>query len=243
MSQPRAAHAPGLRALAAAGVVALLVACGSQSPAGHAGASGLSGDFISGVVSRAQTWVALSTDGHRVLAFACDGSPEHAPTFAEWFSGTSGNGIVDLRSSDGARLVSSLTARSTTGRVSLPDGIEVDFTLTPVESRGQAGLFRSEQTIGGVPYLGGWVLPPRAPTSPSSSPRATAPSAGPPRRRGPTPSAAPALPAQGGAIIDQQNRALLPPPTLDARALAARQVAVPKVGTLNVTYCVRARCE
>lgn len=204
------------------GVMALAAlasfACGGGAPAPAGTPAGLKGDFLSSGTTDPQAWVALSTDGRKVVAYGCDGVPGRAPSFSEWFEGTVAGGIVDLRSTDGARLVTSLTSRSTTGRMLLTNGASFDFTLTAIDPRGQSGLFRSEQTVNGVQYLAGWVL--------SGRPDASTPG----------------IVGQRGGVQNEQSGALAAPPPLDQNALSSRQVAVPSVGTFTLSYCVQAKC-
>ena len=197
----------------------LLAACGgstySPAPTPTAtSASDVKGDFAG--VTNSVNFISLSTDGPLLVAYVCDGTPTHHITLAQWFKGVVTRNVVSLTAKGGAHLVATLSAQSATGTVTLANGKSFSFTTHALASQKDAGLFRSEQTVGKARYLAGWVLPPG-------------------------PAAAEAA-AQAGGIINEQTGAVLPAPVLTSQDIAAGQVMVPGLGMFPLTRCSLGKC-
>ena len=107
-----------------------------------------------------------------------------------------------------------------TGTVSLANGKSFSFTTHALASQKDAGLFRSEQTVGKARYLAGWVLP----AGPAAAEQG------------------PAAAAQAGGIINEQTGAVLPAPVLTSQDIAAGQVMVPGLGMFPLTRCSLGKC-
>ena len=97
------------------------------------------------------------------------------------------------------------------------------FTTHTLASQKDTGLFRSEQTVRGVRFLAGWILPPGAPAPPTNL-------------------VGKAAITQGGGIINEQTGALLPAPVLTSQDIAAGQVMVPGLGMFPLTRCKLGTC-
>jgi hypothetical protein len=198
----------------------LLAACGGStySPAPTPTATSVSdvkGDFAG--VTNSVNFISLSTDGPLLVAYVCDGTPTHHIMLAQWFKGVVTRNVVSLTAKGGAHLVATLSAQSATGTVTLANGKSFSFTTHALASQKDAGLFRSEQTVGKARYLAGWVLPPG-------------------------PAAAEAA-EQAGGIINEQTGAVLPAPVLTSQDIAAGQVMVPGLGMFPLTRCSLGKCS
>jgi len=216
----------------------ILAACGgsttSSAPSPTAApTSKVRGDFL-GIDPTAHTWVGLSTDGQQVTAYTCDGDDEHHITFAQWFKGNVANNSVNLTNANGAHLVATLTSQAATGTVTLPDGTSFPFTAAVItDPASKSGLYRSEQTIGGVLYLAGWLPADQAFTTPSAIPTGyMALTVGCPCWHC----------CMGGGIINEQTKQLLPVPRLTLEDIAAGQVVVSGLGTFKLTQCRSGIC-
>ena len=197
----------------------LLAACGSStySPAPTPTATSVSdvkGDFAG--VTNSVNFISLSTEGPLLVAYVCDGTPTHHITLAQWFKGVVTGNVVSLTAKGGAHLVATLSAQSATGTVTLASGKSFSFTTRALASQKDAGLFRSEKTVGKARYLAGWVL-------------------------SPGPAAAEAA-EQAGGIINEQTGAVLPAPVLTSQDIAAGQVMVPGFGMFPLTRCSLGKC-
>lgn len=206
-------------------VSSMLAACGasttssaSASSSTSASTSPVTGEFVARDLT-AHTWVALSTDGRKVTAYACDGDAEHRITFAQWFTGSVTNNALDLTNTNGAQLMATLTSQAATGTVTLPGGKSFSFTANAI-TNSEAGLYRSEPTIGGVTYLAGWVVPDSAAAA--------------------TPTASGLV---GGGILIPRTHQLLTAPALSPQDISAGQVAVSGVGTFALTQCHSGTCS
>jgi len=223
-------HSPGLILLALLG----LSACGSHASAPPAAtptstAASIAGDFA-GKANQVDA-VGLSTDGHQLIAYTCDGSATHATTFAVWFKGAVGHNAAHLTAKNGSRLVVTWTAQQATGTVTLNSGRSFSFTAPAVNFLQGAGLFRDEETSAGVPYLAGWI---------NSNPKpATSAAASMAVLSGLFVPASPEMLGPGccyvsrleGGIIDEQTGALVALPALTQQIIAARLMPVPGLGT------------
>ena len=103
--------------------------------------------------------IGLSTSGRQVIAYLCDGKPQHV-SLAQWFQGPVTSTGIDITNAHGAHLVATVSAQAITG-TSRSDGRSAPFTARLIPAPGSGyGLFRSEETFNGVRYLGGWIIPP-----------------------------------------------------------------------------------
>jgi hypothetical protein len=204
-------------------------------------AVGAKGTYIGQIPSK-HAWVGLSSTGQRIVAFVTDGSKEHTATFAQWFRGILSNNTVNASSERNARgaLHARLTNSTASGTVTLRNGTSFPFTAQAVPpTNGTAGLYRSDRVVNGTHYVGGWIVPP--------STQATA-TPGTPRAPGATvtatvtATAAAAVPAQGGAIINEKSNTLLPAPSLTSQDLSSRTVRDPKLGTFRLLQCRQTLC-
>ena len=201
----------------------LLAACGSStySPAPTPTATSVSdvkGDFAG--ITNSVNFISLSTEGPLLVAYVCDGTPTHHITEAQWFKGVVTRNVVSLTAKGGAHLVATLSAQSATGTVTLASGKSFSFTTHALASQKDAGLFRSEQTVGKARYLAGWVLP----AGPAAAEQG------------------PAAAEQAGGIINEQTGAVLPAPVLTSQDIAAGQVMVPGLGMFPLTRCSLGKC-
>jgi hypothetical protein len=148
--------APALIAVSAA-----LSACGGggagTTPTKQATATNqITGAWV-GKVQGTDAFVALASNGHEVLAYVCDGKD-----ISQWFHGVAGERYVNLGDGSvrfkqsGAKLDARLQTNVTTGTFTGVDGKRLDFTAT--RARGDAGLYRLEQTADGRKWVAGWVV-------------------------------------------------------------------------------------
>lgn len=238
---------PGL-ILAVLLALILLSACGASASAPTAiptvSTPPVAGEFV-GVTNNADA-IGLSTNGQQIIAYACDGTATHAVTFAVWFKGAVNHNAVDLTAKNGEHLVATLTPQSATGIVTLTGGKSFSFTANVISDTMGAGLYRSEQTFGGVPYLAGWIIPTKpammTPTPASSASASVAllsgqfnPSS--PKMIGPEPEGG------RGGILNEKTGALLSLPALTDQDLAARRVTVPNLAIFPMTQCHLGACS
>ncbi len=211
----------------------LLVACGSMPssvlPTATTAAL-MKGEFVGDASNLAG--IALSTNGQRVIAYVCDGTDKHI-SLAEWFSGPVTNNGIDLTNAHGAHLVAALSAQAITGTVTLKDGRSAPFTARLLPHPGSDyGLFRSEQTMGGVRYLGGWMFNPAGFARISVGGEDYLASA-----LVPFPTCC--IPDAGGfGIINEQTGALIFGPFPDSFTNAT----IPHLGTFRLTPCRLGQC-
>ena len=200
----------------------LLAACGSTPSS--ATPTPVKGEFVEELNLGG---FALSTDGQQVIAYLCDGTPVHL-SLAEWFKGTVTNNTIDITNAHGSHLVAALTPQAVTGTITLKDGRSSALTARLIPNPGSDyGLVRSEQTLGGVRYLGGWILPPagfaRAHLGGEDSltePLITC-----------------CNPVDRGGIINEQTGALILTPDFNGDS-----VTVAKLGTFRLTLCRLGAC-
>ena len=220
----------------------LLAACGGTASSATPAASSVTpaptaaalvtGEFIS--KADQPEGIALSTNGRQVIAYLCNGTLKHV-SLEEWFSGPVTGAGIDITNARGAHLVAAVSAQAITGTVTLNDGTSTPFTarLIPHPGSDNYGLFRSEETFNGVPYLGGWIFPPPAPARAPAGTETSLTSAVYPLMIGPGPE-------RWGGILDKRTGALIVSPPLD-KANPFR-VTVPNVGTFVLTQCLQAQC-
>jgi len=226
-------HSPGLILVALVALLGLS-ACGSHASAPPAAtpastAASIAGDFA-GKAGQVDA-IGLSTDGHQLIAYACDGSPTHATTFAVWFKGAVSHNAAHLTAKNGSRLVVTWTAQQATGTVTLTSGQSFSFTAPAVNFLQGAGLFRAEETFAGVRYLAGWIISNQKPATSAAASMAVlsglfVPSS--PEMLGPGCCYVSRL---EGGIIDEQTGALVALPALTQQIIAAHRMPVPDLGT------------
>jgi len=201
----------------------MLAACGASATSSASSPASVSTPSVTGeFVARdltAHTWVALSTDGRKVTAYACDGDHEHPITFAQWFTGSVTDNAADLTNANGAHLMATLTSKAVTGTVALPDGKSFSFTANAITSS-RAGLYRSEQTIGGVTYVAGWVVPDSAVAAKPTG-----------------------VLLVGGGILRPRGGELLTAPALTSQDISTGQVLVSGLGMFVLTQCHLGTCS
>jgi hypothetical protein len=222
-----------------------LAACGSPSaPAATptSTAPSLAGDFVG--VTNGADGIALSTNGQQLLAYACDGPPSRAVTYAVWFKGTVSHNAANLTAADESHLVVTLTAQDAFGTVILRSGQRFSFTAPAVKLTTGAGLYRDEETFAGVRYLAGLIIPPMEPAPPTSG--SSVPASAALQRLALTPLLPIMIgpePEWRGGIINEQTGALSSLPiTPEQEFLATRQIAVPNLGTFTMTQCHQGQC-
>lgn len=184
--------------------------------------SSIQGDFVT-LLPDGHTRLALSTDGQQMLAYACDGDDINPPTFAPWFLGSVSDNSVELDSttSGGDRLVAQLTTtQDATGTLTLKDGSShtlIADLLSSADDAAGSGLYRSEATLDGVPYLAGWIVDKPEPGD---------------------------APKSGGAIVNQQTGELIAAPQLTDEDISSMQVTVPNLGGMFLlTKCHLGTCS
>ena len=115
------------------------------------------GTFLTAVsVSSGPTpFVGIVTTMDKALAYICDGED-----LAQWYRGSlQAGGLFEVRSTTKkSRITAQVTGRSVFGAITLEDGRVLSFRAIPGE--GSAGLYRSDDRINDVRYLGGWVVLP-----------------------------------------------------------------------------------
>jgi hypothetical protein len=220
-------------ALGWAGPVATVTPA-SASPA--AAAAGLAGNYIweaDGVL------VAISTNGSQVLAYICNGNPDTKLTFADWFHGTLTGTHALLANPNGAHLNLYVHPWVADGEVTLENGDVHPFAAAPVSSDSDpAELLRSEESFGGVTYLGGWIVPPTSgddPAGPAGGAYTGAASGANEERCKDD--------CAGGALIAVATGSLLAPPPLTGGDISQGQESVPDIGTFVFTVCNRGKCS
>lgn len=110
-----------------------------------------------GQVKDSQAFIAFQITGSQVRVFVCDGT-QTSISYWHWFTGEFANGSLEITATDGEKLTAQLADSVITGTVTLGDKKPHDFTATL--GGGSSGLIRTEFTIDGVDYVGGWVFLP-----------------------------------------------------------------------------------
>ena|GEM_PF-1852904 len=169
----------------------LLAACGGGSTSTPSAASpttpaqaSVAGTFV-GTVNQtgSSAWKAnfgLVSNGQRFIAYLCDGGTNGSATnpakitVVQWFKGPVANNAIQVTNAQGSQLVASLTAQSVTGTLTLNDGRTFSLQAPIISgtirnSRNDiVGLYRDEETFGGVRYLAGTAVQ-RSSAYPSAS--------------------------------------------------------------------------
>lgn len=135
----------------------LLAGALASSLAAGAGGSGsaASGSYV-GTVKGTSAFVAVVVGKQGgVLAYVCD-----SKQIAEWFKGvlavsTSG---VTLRSSGGYQIQIAVSGSRAAGTVLFPGAYGARLAFSASRAKQPAGLYRSEKTVKGKRYLGGWIV-------------------------------------------------------------------------------------
>jgi hypothetical protein len=212
----------------------LLAACGSTASSvtpTATTAAGVKGEFVGDAGQLAG--IAFSTNGQQVMAYLCNGD-DKSISLAEWFKGPVTTTGIDITNAHGAHLVATVTAGTITGTVTLKDGQSAPFTARRLPNPGSNyGLFRSQETFGGVRYLGGWIFNPQgfASVSPAGTQAFLAGAL--------VPLPVCCVPTDHGiGIINEQTGALIVSPLPDV----ITSVTVPHLGTFRLTPCRQAQC-
>ena len=109
------------------------------------------GSFV-GHINDTQAFVAIVTTGEKALAYICDGSQ-----MAEWLRGfVAEDGAVELSSKNGWKLKATILDSGFGGAVVFGNGQPRAFVAMPTQNN--AGLYRSENTLGDVKHVGGWIV-------------------------------------------------------------------------------------
>ena len=244
MKHPK--HSPGL-ILAVLFALIGLAACGSSTATPAATptstAAPVAGDFVG--VFNTVDGIAISTNGQQLIAYVCDGPPSHAVTVSVWFKGAVSHNAADLTAANGFHLVVSWTAQAARGTVSLSNGPSFPFTATAVSAAMGPGLYRDEETFGGVRYLAGLILPPLQKTATATPASSALMSLA--QLSGWLNPLSPAMigpePEWRGGVINEQTGALSPLPALTMQNfLATRRITVPNVGTFTMKPCQQGQC-
>jgi hypothetical protein len=124
-------------------------------------AATITGNFVAEVTASSGSnsaggptpFVAVVTAQDKAIAYICDGEK-----MAEWFRGSvQAGGLFEVKSTtQQARIIAQIGSRSVVGNITLEGGRVVSFRATPVD--GDAGLYRSDDTINDQRFLGGWVV-------------------------------------------------------------------------------------
>lgn len=92
--------------------------------------TGAQGTYL-GKAPNQHAWIGLSSTGKQFTAFVTDGTPEHVPTFAQWFRGPLTNNTANATATTKggqARLQAMLTGTQAIGTITLAGGKSLSFT-------------------------------------------------------------------------------------------------------------------
>ena len=189
-------------------------------------------DFI-GTVPDLHAAIAISANEGHVLAFLCDGGPDHI-TLAQWFTGSVTTNPTILTNSAGYRLTLYVMDGGVSGDVTIPTGHVYSYQVSEVE-RGygtyagnwsnQPGLYRLDTTVRGVPYRWGWL---RLDTGAFILATASG-----------TPYA-PLYLTEAGGLINEQTHALFTTPPPD---FVHKRVTIPGLGVYPLQLCLLDKCS
>jgi len=236
-------------------LVLVLSACGgasatSTSPSATPTASDTSSIAGNYIMQANGVLAAVSTDGHQFVAYVCNGNPTNPLTFSEWFHGPLTGTHTILNNADGANLDLFLHPFVADGQLTLKDGTRYWFAAAPVRDPGDPARFvRAEQTINGVKYLAGWIIPSTVEDENYAGYTLSHAYHGALATISPNTLALPARDSwcwwdcQGGAIRNEQTGALTRPPQLSDQDLASRQANVSNIGVFHLTICNLAVCS
>ena len=211
-------------------LVMLLAACGSDASSATPTPTTptlVKGEFVGDVGTLGG--FGLSTDGQQLIAYLCDGTTTHL-SLAEWFKGSVTNNSIDITNAHGSHLAATLTPQAVTGTITLKDGRSSPFTAKVIsDPNSEFGLYRSEQTINGVQYLGGWIHnPPNQAISPVEVQAFLA---------RPLPTCCVPDSRDRGGFVNEQTGALIPSPPL-----ANLSLEVPNLGAFTLRLCRQGTC-
>ena len=106
-----------------------------------------------GKVEGTGAYIAIVVGKNSAIAYICDGDQ-----LAQWLRGSEENGVVALADTAagpaGGTLLALIDGKKLTGSWFRGDE-ELEFSAR--RARGDAGLYREEQVVDGVPYAAGWV--------------------------------------------------------------------------------------
>jgi hypothetical protein len=124
----------------------LLSACGSEG-------SQVKGSFA-GKVDSSDAFISVVVHANgKITAYVCDGV-----TISEWFKGDLNGSSIDLTNANGAHLTANLSADAVNGTFTPSGSSALNFTTSVVTQ--PAGLYRAEDTQGGIAYTTGWIVLP-----------------------------------------------------------------------------------
>jgi hypothetical protein len=113
------------------------------------------GTFVT-QLGKGKAALALTLRSQQALAYCCDGD-----SLAEWFQGeVNSDGTLQLVSARHAKLEVQVGSRQITGKLTLPLAQAQAFKAAMVSTQGNAGLYRAKKNLGGIEYLGGWIILP-----------------------------------------------------------------------------------
>lgn len=130
--------------------VVLLVGSFAAQVLAQASASG--GVFVAATQNR-EAFVGIVTSGDKLLGYVCDGEK-----IAEWFRGRAdAAGQVSLNSTSGSsKLEAKLDGGVWDGAIILGGNQRLSFRASASSS--PAGLYRSDDVVNSLRYLGGWIV-------------------------------------------------------------------------------------
>lgn len=209
-----------------------------------------------GQIANTDAWIALDSNGNRVVAFATDGTKSHPVRFAQWYRGTVQDHKVSANATrpNEGKLDATLDSDKASGTITMKDGKTIPFTVNAIsDTDTQSGLYRSERIINNEDYVAGWILAPKTAANPSATgtpSQAPSPSASatetPSGTVTETPSATgtPSITEmqQAGAVIAQRSGRVMPVPELTPQDIAAKKATVPHVGDFNLIECQDKLC-
>ncbi|MCI0698120.1 hypothetical protein L0337_39710 [candidate division KSB1 bacterium] len=117
----------------------------------------IKGSFA-GKVEGTDAFIALVTNGKRTITFYCDGKPDAPPAIYGWFDGNVKENRFNLTNAMGDKLVGEFKQDAASFTLNLGSGKQFGPHVERVT--GKAGLWRAEETINGITWIGGWILLP-----------------------------------------------------------------------------------
>lgn len=114
--------------------------------------------YIGTITGEPDIFVGLAMEGADVTLYICDGQPDKATIhYAEWFVGKVADNAIDITAPSGDRVQVTVAEDSATGKFTFKDESSKDFVLN-LATDGEAALLRSEFTIDGADFVGGWLI-------------------------------------------------------------------------------------
>jgi hypothetical protein len=98
-------------------------------------------------------FVGIVTSQNKAMVYICDGAQ-----LAQWYRGPiqSGGLLEAVSNNQQSRITAQVLSHSIIGTITLQHGQTFAFKATPAS--GKAGLYRSEHSLDGKNYLGGWII-------------------------------------------------------------------------------------